>query len=75
LRHNHRLSEQTWQLPLHKNKTVSIKETENDNKKHTIAKASNTADGMMGDEASQLRLVVRRVGDVTRALAIVRETH
>jgi hypothetical protein len=50
---------------------VSIKDRENYNKKHTIAKASNTADSMMGDEASQLRLVVRRVGDVTRALAIV----
>jgi hypothetical protein len=54
---------------------VSIKDRENYNKKHTVAKASNTADSVMGDEASQLRLVMRRVRDVTRALTIVRETH
>jgi hypothetical protein len=54
---------------------VLIKEREKYNRQHTVAKTSNTADGIMGDEASQLGLVVRRVEDVTKALAIVRERH
>ena len=45
------------------------------NRQHTVAKTSNTADSIRGDEASQLGLIVQRVGDVARALAIVRETN